>query len=59
MTERMWSIREASERMGGRSRKWGYRRVKAGELKAVRLDGRMVIPDSELQRWVDEHTEVA
>jgi len=55
----MWSIREASERMGGRSRKWGYRRVKAGELKAVRLDGRMVIPDSELQRWVDEHTEVA
>lgn len=60
MTERMWKLAEAAERCGGRSYWWAYKRVKATrEFPEVRLDGQLVIPDSALQKWIDEHTEVA
>jgi excisionase family DNA binding protein len=51
MTDRLTSISEASERLGV-STFTTRRLIKAGELRAVRVSKRVMIPESELERVI-------
>ena len=56
--DRYFSIAEAG-RVLGWERSTVYSRVKQGRLKAIRLDGSVKIPRSELLRYIASATPVA
>lgn len=56
--ERYFSIAETS-RILGFERSTVYARIKAGRLKAVRFDGAVRIPRSELHRYLSTATPLA
>jgi excisionase family DNA binding protein len=45
-----YSINETCALLGGVSRDWLYRQLRAGHIKSVKLGGRRFIPRSEIER---------
>ena len=50
--ERLLSIRDAAEALGGIARSTVYRELQAGRLRSVRVGGRRMIPQSAIAAYV-------
>ncbi len=53
---RLRSVPEACEYLGGVSREYLYKVMRAGQLHAVKLGRRTFIDIGELDRFIDEHS---
>lgn len=47
-------IRQAGERLGGLGKTTMFALIKAGELRSIKIGARTLIPESELQRFINE-----